>query len=125
MRVLLRSCAGARAAPTSAAPARRPFLTLPPTPTPPPRSKYSSFLRSLSYYNFKRQPRCDADSCEYTHAVLHRDHPDRTAHILRKPNTVSAAAKAARMPQAVRGGAQAQHMHAPQAHGRGEPPHGM
>ena len=70
--------------------------SLPTRPTP--RSKYQSFLRSLSYYNFKRQPRPDhhADSCEYVHNVLHRDFPERTAHIVRKPN---ASAKARVQPQ--------------------------
>ena len=37
---------------------------------------YSSFLRSLSYYGFTRAAGTN-DSCEYTHGVLHRDHPER------------------------------------------------
>ena len=41
---------------------------------------YSSFLRSLCYYGFTRASG-DSDTCEYTHPVMHRDHPERTSSV--------------------------------------------
>jgi hypothetical protein len=48
---------------------------LPPLLSPPlSRSRYSSFLRSLCYYNFQRVTG-STDSCEYSHGDFHRDRP--------------------------------------------------
>jgi hypothetical protein len=37
-------------------------------------SSFSSFLRSLCYYDFHRAPR--SDCVEYSHEKFHRDHPE-------------------------------------------------
>jgi hypothetical protein len=51
------------------------------------RSRYSSFLRSLSYYSFIKA--ASPDHVEYTHAIFHRGSPDCLTRIQRKPTTSS------------------------------------
>ena len=47
---------------------------------PSPCSHYSSFLRSLCYYDFHRV-RGDVESCEYIHDLFHRDHPENLSKV--------------------------------------------
>ena len=47
--------------------------------------EYNAFLRSLSYYSFTRTPGNDIDSCEYTHPIFHRDHPERIDQVRGRP----------------------------------------
>lgn len=61
-------------------------LALPP-PIAATCSRYSSFLRSLSYYSFIKA--ATPDHVEYTHAIFHRGSADCLTRIQRKPTTSS------------------------------------
>ena len=43
-------------------------------------NKWTAFMRNLGYYSFLRSGG-DSDTCEYTHTVFHRDHPERLSYV--------------------------------------------
>ena len=70
-------------------------------------SHYTSFLRSLCYYNFVRVMGT-GDQCEYSHRVFNRSRPASVYEIQRKPSTSSKQARGRAGAGASAGGAYAQ-----------------